>query len=188
MKKKIIIASSLTVFILVLIMISLIVLSNPVPTKYRFHSGDRITGIFTMTVNGVDYYPIEKILEYENEGTQRLHDDYSGFSIKGGKYGSYKISFLLDNKELCQLTGDTLFEAYTSNPILTYQYINTKWWNVTEMTLTAEMMLKNGEWIVNTKIVYKEPLESGIISEHVVENSFTYDEIMQGKGIIQFGV
>jgi len=117
-----------------------------------------------------------------------LHYDYSGFSIKGGEYGSYKISFLLDNKELYRLTGDTLFDAYTLNPILTYQYINTNWWHVTEMALTAEMVLINDEWIVNTKVVYSEPLESGIISEYTVERSFTYDEIMQGKGIVQFGV
>lgn len=186
MKK--ILMSTLAALVLTLFITALFVLSSPVPIKYRFYSNDRIKGTFTMTVAGKEYDPVDEILEYENEGTQRLQDGYSGFSIKAGKYGSYKISFVLDNKELYRLTGDTLFENYTSNPILTFQYINTNWWHVTEMTLTAEMVLVNDEWIVNTKIIYSEPLESGSISEDTVEKSFTYDEIMQGDGIVQFGV
>jgi hypothetical protein len=143
-----------------------------------------------MTVNGIEYSPVEKILEYENTGTQRLQYDYSGFSIKGGKYGSYKISFLLDNKELHRLTGDPLFDTYATNPTLTYQYINTNWWHVTYMTLMVEMVLSSDddEWVVNIKIVYSEPLESGTISESTVEKTITYTEIMQGRGIVQFGV
>lgn len=141
-----------------------------------------------MKVNGVDYYPKEEMIEYEKEGPQRLNNDYSGFSIKGGAYGSYKISFLLDNKELYRLTEDPLFKSYTSTPILTYQYINTNWWHVTNMTLTAEMVLDHDEWVVNTKIVYSEPLKNGTLSERTLEKSFTYDEIMQNAGIIPFGL
>ena len=184
MKKKIIITSCLAVLALTAF-IAILFIS---PLKYRFYSGDRITGTFVMTVNGADYDPVEEILEYENEGTQRLHNDNSGFSIKGGEYGSYKISFLLDNKELYRLTEDVIFDAYTSNPVLTYQYINTNWWHITEMALTAELDLVNDEWVVTAKVVYREPLESGITWETMVEKSFTYDEIMQGEGIVQFGV
>jgi len=187
MKKKIIIMSILA-FIVILFMAVLFLLRSPYPNKYRFYSGDRFTGTFTMTVNGTEYDPVDEILEYENTGTQRLHTDSSGFSIKGGNYGSYKISFLLDNKELYRLTGDAIFETYTTNPILTYQYINTNWWHVTKMTLTAEMVMENDEWVVNVKIVYSEPLESGTISETTVEKTITYTDIMQGKGIVQFGV
>ena len=150
MKKKIIIMSILA-FIVILFMAVLFLLRSPYPNKYRFYSGDRFTGTFTMTVNGTEYDPVDEILEYENTGTQRLHTDSSGFSIKGGNYGSYKISFLLDNKELYRLTGDAIFETYTTNPILTYQYINTNWWHVTKMTLTAEMVMENDEWVVNEK-------------------------------------
>ena len=188
MKKKTIIASSLAVLVSGLIIVTLLILSGSAPIKYRFYSGDRITGTFIMTVNGVDYNPDEEFLEYENTGTQRLHTDDSGFSIKGGRYGSYKIGFLLDNKELYRLTGDELFEAYASNQTLTYQYINTNWWHVTEMSLTAEMVLINGEWIVKTKIVYSEPLESGVISEYTVKKTFAYNEMMQGNGIVRFGI
>jgi hypothetical protein len=178
----------MVVLALTLLSIIFFILASPVPVKYRFYSGDRITGTFNIKVNGVDYNPIEEMLEYDNEKTQRLTNGYSGFSIKGGAYGSYKISFSLDNKELYSMTGDSFFMSYTSNPILTYQYINTNWWHVTKMTLTAEIVLVNDEWIVNTKIVYSEPLENGTISEHTLEKSFTYDEIMQNKGIVQFGL
>lgn len=66
MRKKIIITSCLAVLVLTAFIIVLFVS----PVKYRFYSGDRITGTFIMTVNGVDYDPAEEILEYENEGTQ----------------------------------------------------------------------------------------------------------------------
>ncbi|MCL2152012.1 MAG: hypothetical protein FWH57_03475 [Oscillospiraceae bacterium] len=175
--------------LMICIIISSVLFINKGSNKYRFYSGDRITGTFTMTVAGDEYDPVEEILEYENTGTQRLKTtSIDGFSIKGGKYGSYKISFMLDNKELYRLTGDAFFEKQTSNPILTFQYINTNWWHVTNMTLTAEMIEENDEWVVNVEVVYSEPLKSGDIVDYYAEKSFTYAEIMQGFGIIQFGV
>ena len=175
--------------LIVFIIIGSILVINKGSNKYRFYSGDRITGTFTMTVAGDEYNPVEEILEYENTGTQRLQTtSIHGFTIKGGKYGSYKISFMLDNKELYRLTGDTFFETQTSNPILTFQYINTNWWHVTNMTLTAEMNVKNDEWVVNVKVFYSEPLENGVIADYTVEKTFTYTETMQGNGTIQFGV
>jgi len=187
MKRKAVLLSVIGL-VLLIITVTIFIISTPYPLKYFFYSGDRITGTFTMTVAGVEYDPVEEMLEYENQGTQRLHDDINGFTIRGGAYGSYKISFLLDNTILYQLTGDTFFETFTSKPILTYQYINTNWWHVTEMTLTAEMVIVNEEWVINTKTIYSEPLENGDISVTTVEKAFTYAEVMQGKGIVQFGV
>ena len=187
MKKKVIRCSIIGLAIL-LIPVIVFMCSRPYPLKYFFYSGDRITGTFTMSVAGIKYEPVDEMLEYANQGTQRLNTNGAAFSIKGGNYGSYKISFVLDNKELHKLTGDEYFEVYTSNPALTFQYINTNWWHVTEMTLSAEMVLLNNEWTVNTKVVYTEPLENGSISENKVENSFSYDEIMSGDGLVYFGV
>ncbi|MFV0341827.1 MAG: hypothetical protein ACK5JH_02895 [Anaerocolumna sp.] len=183
-RKIIIILGCATVTILSIIII--LSLLSGVPLKNRFYLKDRITGTFTMTVYGKDYDPVDEILEYENEGTKQLNIVGSNFSIKGGKYGSYKISFSLDNEELFQLTGDELFAHYTSNPTLTYQYINTNWWNVTKMKLSADMTLVNGNWVINMKTVYSETLEDGIYSEHTITKTFTYDEIMNGNGIISF--
>ena len=146
------------------------------------------TGTFDITVSGVSFVPDIQMVEFGNQGTQRLHVDMSGFSIKGGEYGSYNISFVLDNKMLFRLTGDTIFETYEANPVLTFQYFNTNWWHVTEMTLIAEIILVDDEWVVNTKVVYSEPRESGHISEYIVEKSFTYEELVLGKGTVYFGI
>lgn len=175
--KKAIVTISIT---LVLLIIAVVTLS-----KNRIYFGDRITGTFTMTVAGNEYDPVEPMLEYENEGTQRLTSSGSDFSIKGGKYGAYKIGFVLDNKELYKLTEDKQFDTYTSNPSLTFLYFNTNWWHVTKMTLTAEMKLINGEWMINTKVVYSE---DGGVSEGIVEETFSYNEIMSGNGTILFGI
>ena len=183
--KKILCNIGITFTILV---IAVVVLCNLNFIKTRFYFGDRITGTFSMTVDGKEYDPIEEMLEYENEGTQRLTTSISGFSIKGGSYGSYKIGFLLDNKELYKLTGDEKFNLYTTNSLLTFQYINTNWWHITKMTLTAEMSLVDGEWIISTKVVYSEPLENGEVSESTVEKVFKYDEIISGNGVVPFGV
>lgn len=74
MKKKNITISILAVLVLILFISSWLFFTSSVPLKYRFYSDDRITEIFIMTVNGIGYDLVEKILEYENTGTQRLHN------------------------------------------------------------------------------------------------------------------
>jgi len=46
----------------------------------------------------------------------------------------------------------------------------------------------NGEWVVNTKVVYSEHLEDESVSENIVKKSFNYSGVMLGNGIIQFGI
>ena len=186
MKKKL-----LVLFIaVVIIVIGVICVGNFGYIKTRLYSGDRITGTFVMTVDGKEYNPVEESLEYENSGKQRLASDgLSSFSIKGGEYGCYKIGFLLDNEELYKLTGDESFQSYETNQWLIFEYINTNWWHITKMTLSAEMVLKDGEWIIYTKVIYAEKRENGDDSEYKpIEESFSYSEIMSGDGIIHFGV
>lgn len=179
MKKRIIIFVCIVLFFLLL--------RNPY-FKNRIYFGDRITGGFLMTVAGKTYFPTDGILEYENTGTQRLTGVTEDFTIKGGQYGSYKIGFVLENEELYELTKDDIFKSYNSDPTLEFFYVNANWWHVTKMDLTAEMVLSKGKWIVNCKAVYREPLENGGVEEYTVEKSFTYKEIMEGKGIVHFGL
>jgi len=157
--------------------------------KNRIYAGDRITGTFSMTVEGKAYSPTDETLEYENTGTQRLKNDGAGnFSIKGGQYGGYKLGFILENDRLFELTQDPVFTFYDSNPTLTFFYINANWWHVTEMILAADMRLSDGQWIVDCKVVYKESTESDGFKDETVEKSFSYDEIITGNGTIQFGL
>ena len=190
-KKKVILSIGVSLSLCILLCIIVVIaisFSRPYPSKYFFYLGDRITGTFTMSVAGIEYNPVDEMFEYENQGTQRLSSVDSGFSIKGGAYGSYKISFILDNKELYRLTGDKSFETYSSNPAITFQYINANWWHVTEMALSVEMIFIDDEWILNTKVVYTEPREDGSIFEGVVEKSFLYDEVMLDSGLVYFGL
>lgn len=156
--------------------------------KNRFYSGDRITGTFNMTVTGHEYDPVDETLEYDNGGTQRLTSSGSNFSIKGNEYGGYKIGFVLDNKEIYHLTKDNKFKTYTDNPSITYYYIKTSWWKVTKMKLTAELAFIDDQWIVKTKAVYSETKENGGNKEKSTEKTFSYDEIMSGNEILQFGL
>jgi len=178
-----------TVITICIGLVLLVIAAGTLPdVRNLIYRGDRIIGTFTMTVAGNEYDPVDEMLEFENEGTQRLASSGADFSIKGGKYGSYKISFVLDNKELYKLTGDKQFDMYTSNPLLTFQYVNTNWRHVTKMRLSAEMDSINGEWVVNTKVVYSEHLEDESVSENIVKKSFNYSGVMLGNGIIQFGI
>ncbi len=186
MKKKWIIFISV---VLTLILISVILLMTLPYFKNRIYTGDRITGTFSMTVAGKPYKPTDETLEYENNGTQRLADDGAGnFTIKGGKYGGYKIVFILENDKLFELTQDPIFESYDSDPTLTFFYINANWWHITEMTLTAEMVLSDEQWVINCKAVYKESTENGGFSENTAQKSFNYNEVITGNGAIQFGL
>lgn len=185
MKKRLIIM--ICIFVALLIAIGVFFQTPFIKTRLYF--GDRITGSLSMTVAGKPYNPAEETLEYENQGTQRLKDDSAGnFSIKGGKYGGYKIGYILENKELYKLTQDAKFESYESDQTLTFLYINANWWHVTEMTLTADMVLLGDQWVINCTVVYKESTEGGSYTENTVQKSFTYDEVIAGNGIIQFGL
>lgn len=157
--------------------------------KNRIYMSDRITGTFSMTVTGKPYNPTDETLEYESKGMQRLKNDGVGnFSIKGGKYGGYKIGFTLENEEIYELTQDSIFLSYASDPALTFFYINVNWWHIMEMTLTADMVFSDNQWVINCKAIYKESTESGAFIKNTVEKSFTYDEVISGNGIIQFGL
>ena len=61
MEKKIVF---IAIFIVV-IGASVLALNNPY-IKTQVYTDDRITGIFTMTVDGKPYEPLDKTLEYES--------------------------------------------------------------------------------------------------------------------------
>ena len=186
MKKKGILIFGIATFTLAFLGIVLVGLTRHYPAKYFFYLSDRITGTITVSVDGKEYVPVEGILN-DNSGTHRLLLSDSKFSLKGGNYGVYKISFELDNEELFKVTGEECFKTYTSNPFLTFKYFNTNWWHVTKMTLTAEIVLVNDEWVVNVKVVYSNPSENGSVSEYAVEEILSYDDIVAGSEIC-FGI
>ena len=50
--------------------------------------------------------------------------------------------------------------------------------------LAREYCVKDTEWVVYTKVIYSEPRESGHISEYIVENTFTYEELVKNNYVL----
>ena len=173
----------LVLSVLTLAIVQFITNSNHI--KGRYYPDDRITGSFSMTVSGERYDPDIKIPE-DNSGSNRLTASASGFSIVGDEKELYTISFLLDNKELYRLTGDPQFDLFDENPVITFEYFKTSWWHFTTMTLTAEMVVVDNEWIVKIRADHRWPSDGTKFYEDTVEKSFTYNEVMSGDGIIRF--
>ena len=145
--------------------------------KTRVYFGHRITGTFTMLVDGKSYQPTKKYFKYEGSGKAELPmiNRLPYFFIKAGKYGMYEIEFVLDNKELYTLTGDETFLTYDVNPSLLFQYISYNWWHITEMTLSAEIAMYDGKWIVTAKVIRSESDEMcGSFEYAPIEESFDY--------------
>jgi len=158
--------------------------------KTRIYFGDRITGTFVIQVVGKEYQPVEKYFEYESSEKAKLPiDGLPYFFIKGGKYGPYIIEFSLNNEALYWLTGDDSFLSYETNSTLVFRYFNANWWHITELILSAEIVMQDGEWIVHTKVFCRESNESGGYSDHPPnEKSFKYSDITSDDNILRFGI
>ena len=184
MKKKIIALSFFIVFIVV------IILSQTIPfIKNRIYFGDRIIGTINMTVDGKQFVPSGILVQEENDSPYKVTLDKSTkFSIKGGMYGGYKISFVLNNNELSELTGNTAFKSDTDSTSLNFTYVNTNWWHITDINFTVQIVLVEDEWVVNCKVTYKESLEEGGFSEKTIVKSLPFKNIYTEQIILQFGL
>lgn len=189
MRKKIIIA--ITLMIIGSIVVAGILVSNNPYFKVCLYQKDRITGSFAMTVNGNEYNPIKESLEYENNGTQRLNENGKGdFSIKGGKYGLYKIAFYINNSELAELTNDKMFEMLPKSTPIIFAYFNKNWWNITVINLNAELIYENDEWVLKLRVNYTELNEDGSKPTEMYQKLKVnyFDEVKKGKIMLQFGI
>lgn len=176
--------------VIILIIMIGVVISTLAYFQTRFSTKARITGTYEIIVNGAEYHPEEEFLEYENNGTQRLNNDGDGkFQIQGGKYGEYRISFYLDNNILSKRTNDDVFNTLPEKTLLTFSYINTNWWHVTDMQLTADLFKESNEWMLKIKACYTESTEDGSTpTKQVVENTVKYiDEAQKGDIALTFG-
>lgn len=125
---------------------------------YRVYPFDRITGEYEISVNGKEINNIDEYYEFENSGKLRLENDTENFKIKGGKYGGYKIGFLINEDTLYELTNDETFKG-NDNIDLSITYFNTNWWHISELDIEIDIVKDNGEWCVCYDVELEEPLE-----------------------------
>lgn len=157
--------------------------------RVRLYLGDRITGTFSMAIEGNKYVPVNKTIKFEGKKSPLLTDG-DNFRFRGGNYGIYEIESLIENKALFKATNDPIFLKYGDKTQYTISYYNTDWWHITNIKVNADIIKdKNGEWIINTKVHYGIQWEDGSLKEFNVAKSYRYAEIASnGKAVVHFGM
>ena len=170
MKKRVLILASVISLILV------ICAFNYKWIYYRFYPFDRITGEYDISLNGKQINSIDEYYEYENSGKIRLENDTENFKIKGGKYGRYKIGFVLSEDILYKLTNDKKFKG-NGNVDLSIAYLNTNWWHISELDIEINIVKDNDEWYVCYDVELEEPLENFEIATSKVSKKIKLSEL-----------
>jgi len=147
---------------------------------YRLYPFDRITGTVSITVDGNRIASSEQYYEYENGGKIRLSNDTEKFAIEGRKYGGYEIGFIMSNDELYKATKDKFF-LETDDVDLSFLYINTNWWHITQMDVNFEFLKERDVWYVVYDVEYSEPTEDGEIFTNSVSRKIRVDQLNKSK-------
>ena len=181
-KKQAIIIGCVSFFLIGVIIFYVL---NILHIRNRLYLEDRITGSFSMTVNGKEYVPDIVTVKHNVYGTQRITIDGKKFSIKGGKYGLYDICYVIENKKLAELANDEVFKSYSDTTTLWFSYINSNWWNITNININVDITKEIGGWVVSTKTKYTEQKEYGTQKEDEVNiiGYYTGEDIQSQFGL-----
>lgn len=135
------------------IMFALIIAFNYEWIYYRVYPFDRISGTYSIKINDENVTNIDEYYEYENQGKIRLENGTKNFKIKGGKYGFYKIGFMLDNEELYNITNDEYFRKIEDLDVSAV-YFCTNWWHIVNADIDIKLNKENDEWYISYEIDY----------------------------------
>lgn len=152
---------------------------------YRLYPFDRITGTFSVKLNNKEITTLEQYYEYENNGKIRLENDTKKFDIKAGKYGRYKIGFIVSNDELNKVTNDKYF-LEIDDVDLSVTYFNTNWWHVTQIDIEVDFINEKDEWYVIYNVEYTEPTEEGLHITNKILKKIEFDELQNEEML--FGI
>ena len=185
--------TSKRIFISTLILLAIvnlgIYLINIPFIKVRMFSGDRITGSFNMSVNNIEYDPVEASVKYEKSGTYRLTQNGNDFSIKGGEYGRYDIVFYLENRIFFDITDDNSFNNYPEQTPLCFSYINAPNWNIADIYIKVSLEKEGDDWNLVVNILHKYLTEDyKTYATEYIDNVFIYKDIINTGAVIQFGL
>lgn len=148
MKKKNFIL--LTVVLVVCLIIGITIYSNYEWLYTRCYFGNRVEGVYSVTVEGKD---IEvTAVEYEINGEEANYKaNDREFSAKNGEYGIHKIRFVLNNNDLYSLTGDKYFNN-NEKTIVGIDYFNTNWWHIFKLDVKLNLAKTPDGWVVETHV------------------------------------
>jgi len=128
----------------VAVLIMIIVSFNYKWLYYHLYPFDRITGTYSITVNGEKIYPIEEYYVTETGGKIRLENDTKSFKTKGG-YGMQGIGFIVDNDILYKITNDDRFKE-CDDVDLNISYFNTNEWHLIEFDIKIDIVDEADKW------------------------------------------
>ena len=148
----------------VVVMILIIVAFNYKWIYYHLYPFDRITGTYSITVNGESINSIEQYYESEPSKKIRLENDTKSFKIKGG-YGMHKIGFIVDNDVLYKTTNDERFKE-CDDINLDFSYFNTNGWHVIEFDIKIDIVDEAGTWYACYDVNWICPTEDFEKVEH----------------------
>lgn len=172
-----VIFSTLLVFVLVLCTF------NYKWIYYKIYPFDRITGEYEITINNKKIHSIDEYYEFENSGKIRLENDTENFKIKGGKYGKYKIGFILSEDTLYNLTNDEKFRK-NGDIDLSIAYFNTNRWTISELDIEIDIIKENNEWYVYYDVELEESLETFECTPSNISKKIKLSEIDNAEIII----
>ncbi|MBQ5591736.1 MAG: hypothetical protein IIU80_02195 [Clostridia bacterium] len=127
------------------------------PIYYRVYPFDRFTVNYTVSYNGERVRCEERYYSYEDEKTVVPGKDRGKFKIRGSKYGTYDIGFIVRSKALYIMADyDEIFLALEPFDFK-FNYFNTNWWHITDMHIYIDFLKIDGEWYADCKQVITEP-------------------------------
>lgn len=181
MKKKII---AFTAVIIVALFV--VIAFNYKPIYYRLYPLDRITGTYSIKLNHGRITCSEPYYEYGgNDNKIKLENAAENFKIRAGKYGSYKIGFVIHSNDLYRITNDPYFLG-KDDIDLSVVYFNTNWWHITNIDIEIDIREENDEWYAFYVIAFTEPTEEGNIVSNTVSQNVKLDALEDTK--IIFGI
>ncbi len=179
----------LAIFLLVIIVVGwYYYINNKNYLHSLFYLDDRITGTIFVSVEGKEYSHMKKSIEYENNGTERLQtvnaSKGQSFTIEGGEYGLYKLTFSLENKDLYEITGESFFDEIKKPTPINILFFNTNNWHVVDLTIFIELNKIEEDWIITTSVT-EEYLGEIPLPTHL--ETFNYVDIAASGATLQIG-
>ena len=151
--------------ITVVIIASIVVAFNYEWFYYRLYPFDRITGTYSITVNGESIYSSEQYFEHIPDEKIRLENDTKSFRIKDGPYGMCTIGFVVDADTLYKATGDENVKEY-GDVDLSVNFFNTNWWHITVLDIKIDIFEEEDKWYAYYDIKWICPTENFEKIEH----------------------
>lgn len=147
--------------------------------KTRMYFKNRITGHINILINGVETeLSMIKYITPDSSDENTLVINNGIFELKGGEYGQYEFIITISNDVFYSKSEKATSINTASDTVIKFNYINSNWWNITDMFLKIEMNENDGDRILTLSATYAEASETYKESTmKTVENNYYMNEI-----------